>query len=558
MLKNTLLGLFLLTSEFCWAVDTYNPTNNQLTIPSVDVSGTTYNKVTIGVGKVISIEGGTPKATIDSYNPTSNELLIPSVKVNGMTFNNVVITVGNVLSVGSSCTQPNCPSFVKSNNQLEDPASYYTCTDSLFLNMVDTIDMNQDGVKDLVLHYWCNQWNKPSSFNEQTPNSLVVYLSQPDGSYKISNQLLFNQTIVELTGASRNSKVADFNKDGYLDIVYAMNHEDGRPLNDQRGTNQAAQTSVLMSSPNGQYRIDKFGPSDWYHGLSLAKNAEGGYDAVLQGFGTTPKGFRYSSNQWNIISDYPQVSGLGYVFVDSQTGATSQLVTSGLNSAAQLQSFNKVNGNWAAASNISYPTKTIPFLTWQGTEIDATTISVGNDDIVAAGFVDMCSMNLKPNGNPYVLATLTGNQLKGGYKTSMGRIKEGSLPLYQSFQVYEVMNDQLVARPLAMVGEDTSLAFNKFDCTDVNGDGLSDLVGYPVNGTNGQPVVYLNNGEGQLIRIVQSTFPMAPACYGGAASRMADLDGDGISDLIIFRTGPTGGASCSIAPISIYYGVKPL
>jgi hypothetical protein len=165
---------------------------------------------------------------------------------------------------------------------------------------------------------------------------------------------------------------------------------------------------------------------------------------------------------------------------------------------------------------------------------------------------------LKPNSNPYVLATLTGSQLKGGYKTSMGRIKEGSLPLYQSFQVYELINGQLVARPTTMVGEDTSIAFNKFDCKDVNGDGLSDLVGYPVNGTDGQPIVYLNNGEGQLIRIAQSTFPIAPVCYGGAASRMADLDGDGIADLIIFRTGPTGGSSCSAAPISIYYGVKPL
>lgn len=558
MHKKFWIILTLLLAATCWASDIYNPSTNQLTIASVEVSGTTYNKVKIEVGRIISVEGGTPKVSVDSYNPTSNELFISSVKVNGLTYNNVVITVGNVLSVGSACTKSNCPSFVKSSNELEDPAGYYTCKDSLFLNMVDTIDMNQDGVKDLVLHYWCNQWNKPTSFDEQTPNSLVVYLSRPDGSYKISNQLLFNQKIVELTGASRNSKVADFNKDGYPDIVYAMNHEDGRPLNDQRGTNQSAQTSVLMSAPNGQYRIDKFGPSDWYHGLSLAKNTEGGYDAVLQGFGSTPKGFRYSSNQWRDISDYPQVSGLGYVFIDSQTGPSSQMVTSGLNSAAQLQSFNKINGNWTAASNISYPTKTIPFLTWQGTEINATTISVGNDDIVAAGFVDMCSMNLKPNGNPYVLATLTGNLLKGGYNTSMGRVKEGSQPLYQSFQIYEVINGQLVARPSAMVGEDTSIAFNKFDCKDVNSDGLPDLVGYPVNGTNGQPVVYLNNGEGQLVRVGQSTFPMAPSCYGDSASRMTDLDGDGISDLIIFRTGPSGWPSCSTPPISIYYGVKPL
>ena len=42
MLKRVLAGLSLLIAPLCWAVDTYNPSNNQLTIPSVNVSGTDY------------------------------------------------------------------------------------------------------------------------------------------------------------------------------------------------------------------------------------------------------------------------------------------------------------------------------------------------------------------------------------------------------------------------------------------------------------------------------------------------------------------------------------
>ena len=555
-MKKYLLALALsMVSSMAFAVDVFD--GRFLSIPRVKVGESFYFDVKITVNQVLAVEGGAPKDKHDVYIDSNNQLRIPSVFAYGKLYTNVLITVGDVVAVGTGCIISNCPYFVQSTRELEDPSSYYTCTDFLFLNMVDTIDMNQDGVKDIVLHYWCNQWNKPPTYNEQTPNAIVVYLSQPDGTYKISNQSLFGQRIVELTGASRNSRVADFNQDGYPDIAYAMNHEDGRPLSDERGWNQAAQTSFLMSSPNGQYKVEKFGPSDWYHGLSLAKNSEGSFDVVLQGFGVTPKAFRFSNNQWSTVSGYPQLSGLGYAFVEPQFGASSLVVTSGLNSPAQLQSFGKTNGQWTELSSISYPSKSIPYLTWQGTNMDATTITVGSDDLVAAGFVDMCTTTLTPKGNPFVLATLNGNQLKGGYKDSMGRIKEGSLPLYQSFQAYELVNGRLTLRPATMVGEDTGISFNKFDCKDVNGDGLVDLVGYPVNDTNGQPVLFLNNGQGQLVRVNQKIFPTAPNCYFGSGSRMADLDGDGIADLIIFRTGPSG-TYCNLPPLTIFYGVKPI
>lgn len=101
MVKKFLIGLSLLMAQVCWAADTYNPATNQLSIPSVDVSGTTYTDVLITVGNVLSVGGGDPKGSIDSYNAALNQLTIPSVTVTGKTYTNVVVTVGQVLSVGS-------------------------------------------------------------------------------------------------------------------------------------------------------------------------------------------------------------------------------------------------------------------------------------------------------------------------------------------------------------------------------------------------------------------------------------------------------------------------
>lgn len=444
--------------------------------------------------------------------------------------------------------------FASQAVELPDPRSYYTCENSLFLNMIDAIDMNGDGRLDLVAHYWCNQWNKTVDYRDPTPNSLVVFLAQADGSYRIGNQELFGRTRVDLGGASRKSRVADFNGDGYPDIFYAMNHEDGRPVSSDN-SNQFAQAAFLMSSGKASYRIDLLDPPNWYHGIDLARNAVGGYDAVANALGSgTALAFRQLAGQWTRVDGYPMVSGLTFSFVNDGPGESTQLVTGGLQSPAQLQLLQKSAGAWKETANILFESKQVPFTSWQGSDTDVTTIALDGDDIVAAGFDETCTGRLTPTGRPVVIGRMAGYRIAGGYKPSMGRIREGSTPAFHSLLVYEIADGQLQRKTQVIQGEDTTIAFNKYECRDINADGFMDLVGYPLT-RQGQPVVYLNNGAGQLVRFSSSEFPVPPSCYGDTGTRLADLNGDGIQDLIMFRSGPTAG-SCNVPPILVYYGKK--
>ncbi|MFA6313058.1 MAG: hypothetical protein WCV99_20085 [Sterolibacterium sp.] len=70
-----------------------------------------YNNVVITVGSVVSVGGGTPLASFDSYNGSNNQLTIPSVRVNGAIYTNVVVTVGNLVSVGGSGADSGAPPF---------------------------------------------------------------------------------------------------------------------------------------------------------------------------------------------------------------------------------------------------------------------------------------------------------------------------------------------------------------------------------------------------------------------------------------------------------------
>jgi len=99
-MKKTLFSIILFLSVAqAWAVDTYNPANGQLTIPTVLVGDAIYSNVSVTVKEVLSVKGGSPLANFDSYNSMENILTIPSVSVSSKNYTNVSISVGDVLKV---------------------------------------------------------------------------------------------------------------------------------------------------------------------------------------------------------------------------------------------------------------------------------------------------------------------------------------------------------------------------------------------------------------------------------------------------------------------------
>ena len=100
MLKKLILTLTLVMTNTCWAVDSYNPSKNELTIQRVLAGGVVYTNVVITVGTVSQVYGGTPNGSMDIYNSATGELSIPSVLFDGKTYTNLVITIGKLISVG--------------------------------------------------------------------------------------------------------------------------------------------------------------------------------------------------------------------------------------------------------------------------------------------------------------------------------------------------------------------------------------------------------------------------------------------------------------------------
>jgi hypothetical protein len=94
--------LFILCTGAAYGADSYNPSSQQLTIPTIVIGSTTYLNMVLTVGSILGGPSGTtPNGSGDIYNPLNGQLSIPAVMVGDATYYNVIASVTNLVSIGS-------------------------------------------------------------------------------------------------------------------------------------------------------------------------------------------------------------------------------------------------------------------------------------------------------------------------------------------------------------------------------------------------------------------------------------------------------------------------
>jgi uncharacterized repeat protein (TIGR03803 family) len=94
--------LFLVGVPLAYGVDSYNPSNKQLTLFSLAIGSANYSNMVVTVGSIVSGPSGTaPNGPMDSYDPRTNQLTVQSVTVGSATYHNAVVTVGSLVLIGA-------------------------------------------------------------------------------------------------------------------------------------------------------------------------------------------------------------------------------------------------------------------------------------------------------------------------------------------------------------------------------------------------------------------------------------------------------------------------
>ena len=397
-----------------------------------------------------------------------------------------------------------------------------------------------DGKKDLVFNIWCSQIVGQTPTLD-TPNGMVAFIQQADGSFVDGTRTLFGVDMVDLIGVGGNSVVYDFNGDGKDDIVFAITGEDGRPL-PPGFTGNNRQNVFLTSKPNGTYSVEHLGPYSYNAYISLLDNEVGGKDVSISAvaYGGTNTTWRYQ-NGWGQVAAIDWVSSMA-VFFKPLTG--NLVSTSAITQAwAGLSLYTRNIGSaWTNSSNWSFPNpKTVAWLSWNGDLGDASMITYNGKDYASVVFENGCELKLKATDKKSVaIMALSTTEIVGGYKG--GTLVDGdpSLQRVTKLMAFTTSNNVIENINLPIANEVQNVIFFRISCGDLNGDGSDDILVMPW-GVNAVPIVYLNDGAGNFSLVDTSKLPRPSTDFRDSTMLYVDINGDGIRDLLYWPLAALSG-----------------
>lgn len=403
------------------------------------------------------------------------------------------------------------------------------------------VDINKDGKMDLVFNLWCmrpdSERGKP--FDGDVPNMLVALIQDSNGNFSDRTLEVFGTDYPSIGGIGIDHALHDWNNDGVKDIIFAVNREDGR-LPDNRAENHKASTVVLMSDGVGRYRISNLTNPEYGYRVVLRENTLGGQDPVLIPF-EAPSSYTYN-NGWTKLNSYSWVSNTATTFfgaVSPGMGSSIAIVPSGWPRTG-VALWSGTNHSWTKMGEYKFPEPTMVYMkSWTGGTGLVPMFSMDGKDFVTPSITDTCELKRTTNGPKEALAVFHANEVVGGYKGQpLDENDTKAFKVLYKTMLFDVNNGSaLIKTDLPIKNEVDHGALWKTECYDINNDGLTDIMyhqpqgGPPNGGEVFYPAIMLNDGTGKYNRVATKWFPRPG---NGTSFVYEDINGDGIRDLLYF------------------------
>ena len=340
----------------------------------------------------------------------------------------------------------------------------------IFTSILSPIDTNLDSYNDLIVHYWCGPKEFGVYIDTPVPDAVVAFKNNGDETFTIANSEVFGQETLSFGAASRKVVEADFNGDGYLDILYALNKEDGRAQAGEAGgaSNEAPQ-SILLSNGDGTYALADLGYSEWVHAVDAAQLPSGNFDAVISGFRSPDvRGFRYEGQAFQSVTDYSSPGGPTNRFGASTlkflpeytigSGSTLAISDSGdCGIQVNLSSFSKASGEWLFSDKTDFNCRTIQnaYENYTGEVGDLPLVTIDGQDYTGGGFGndESCALELSPGDRPVAVVKYSAQPITGNYVEGVV-YKQGELTVENKINIFEVSDSGLALKTGVIEGHD--------------------------------------------------------------------------------------------------------
>lgn len=482
--------------------------------------------------------------------------------------------------MSDSAAEASTARYVYSDQILPHTDTYYRWSGwasnvgAISVNAVLFVNLNNDGRLDVVIPMW-----QPGRTTwAPLLNRLIFLESQADGTYSDTTLQRFRglDTVslgAELGGVSAPlPEYGDINRDGQVDMIFALNRDDGRPQSDDALSGSSYPTAV-MSQPDGTYAIEQIAPAVWNYFAQLvnlgtsyqAWFSQIGYYTPVAIYGNSTSGtvdgqpsyaYNLTSKTWSVAGAPPVSASFNVLpqhVVDGQVVQTLAMLwsqTSAFDASLAMPGASyriprpalmglSSTGDWGVES-VSSPFDYQPVqFTMDGQGYTGMVANDGaNDFALIEYFYRPGWFELFPGSAPVVIASRSGKVLSkdgdGSYVADPST--------YNTMDFYALGTETIDKLPVKIVGEQKDLSAWSFRYLDFNQDGLTDIVvegshsnAGPQDPVSGAPAVYLNTGAGVFVHLAESIFPTAPAGWVRySMSQVFDANGDGIYDVLYY------------------------
>ena len=404
--------------------------------------------------------------------------------------------------------------------------------------------LNRDNYDDFIIHYTCKQEVNSVYDDTQQKNSLAALISTSETTYQVANEEVFGSKLIGLGGATRKYVARDINTDGYEDYFFATNSEDGRSSADSKTL--GAKLSGLMSDGLGKYNVIALGEKGWGHSVVMLAYETGAIDIVHSTYTNNSQAFRFQDGEFaDVTDDYPQkqiAAWANAVVAINEEATTSYIVGTDFVNRGDfydgLLRFHQVDspGKLIEINYLEFnKAGVIDWVAWNGTPGKAAVIEYEGKLYIGGRFYGLCNMDWTHGtsgsvvvGNFNMQRRADGVEIKVG--DNIGDVQRANVNVlrfyaYDDAGMYEI--------PSPIINEVTDVNYNFYDCRDVNGDDLDDIVVYKLY-RNAKPIVYLNDGNGSLVLEDVSSWPEHSSGSGPFKSLMHDINNDDVEDLLQF------------------------
>jgi len=565
----SILGAFLFCSAaYSYEIATYE--NGLLNLPTFKLGQQVYTDVVLElvdndllrIKSIGGVKKGFKGEVVSRYDKFSKVVNIDYMATGENTYKNVELQVskGPKLKIINSIEL-----FDGERTAINTPEKYLSVVAEgdigATLITLSVIDINLDGMNDIVAHYWGDQPDPdslPDIYTGPVKNNLVIYLQDEGRKFHVGTKEVLGSDYIDLEGASRKRVIGDFNLDGYPDIAYAMNKEDGRKLArpSAEGEPWAAKAAILISNGDGSYRVDLLSPENFYHSVDTRITSEGYIDIVFNSpnFDNSPAvAYRYINNKAELVKGYPYLSSASNTFKKVVQNDYSDQLISEMTLDDQYQVVGLFQeddaGNWENIDQFDF-----------NADSDYTKITCDECDVVeewrayrfngvnryGLAIFESCSILSAPDGENIFIVQLSSYLLPEQLTDGVNVIDHWHNQREdEEFVAFRVKDSRLEVIPDFFDKQDRDIHSYWFSCEDKTGDGYDDLVtqnrAYSTDyeyQNRGAITIYKNNQNGSLKRIDPRIMPKPTLSeFPSNFYRRAlyeDLDNDGIRDILYF------------------------